>query len=581
MTKNFKRVMSFVLALAMIFTMTAFSVNAETVTNNTGHSYDAYQIFSGTQATTGTALGDVKWGTGVVADENSNPATYNTVLNAVKLIKVGEATPFSGCTDAASVANVLANAGDNQEAYAKAFAKEIEKHLSSTKTEIASDAKSATLDAGYYLLKDTSVAAADETGYYTNLSLLQVTGDDIIIAKKNDVPKFEKKVDDKNDSTTTEDGENWQDSADYDIGDTIPYQLSAVLGTKIGEYETYSLVFHDELSKGLKLADNLSNYTVTAVKVYPATDTTNTANVVYGNAVTVSTSKYTVSAAANLTDSEKTDLTVTISDVLSLTDKEGNAITVNPYDKIVVEYSATLDKDAVIGSAGNPNTAYLEYSSNPNYEGSGEKGSTPEDTVIVFTYKFTVSKTDGDGNPLDGATFKLYKWQKANESSESKSWVQVGTDITPTKDSDNNYTASVNGIDDGYYKLVESVAPNGYNTAADLYFTVEASHQASADNPALESLTVTKLVEDENGSITFDDTTKKYKLAESDATFTVEYLSGGTNPTGTFSTTVENNQGSTLPETGGMGTKIFYTLGGILVVAAGILLITKRRMRNA
>ncbi len=112
---------------------------------------------------------------------------------------------------------------------------------------------------------------------------------------------------------------------------------------------------------------------------------------------------------------------------------------------------------------------------------------------------------------------------------------------------DGNYF-EFEGIDDGTYVLVETQVPSGYNQADDVVFTVTAEHSASS---------ITSLTTDQTGTIT------------------------ATAASGSLATTVVNNSGAVIPETGGMGTKIFYTLGGILVVCAGVLLIVKRRMRNA
>ena len=92
--------------------------------------------------------------------------------------------------------------------------------------------------------------------------------------------------------------------------------------------------------------------------------------------------------------------TVTIKDVKVLGDD---------VSKVRVEYTATLNENAVIGFLGNPNTMYMEFSNNPNNEQGGDKGQTPEDKVIVFTYKVVINKIDSRRIPLAGATFKLEK----------------------------------------------------------------------------------------------------------------------------------------------------------------------------
>ncbi|MCI5484375.1 MAG: prealbumin-like fold domain-containing protein, partial [Clostridiales bacterium] len=111
------------------------------------------------------------------------------------------------------------------------------------------------------------------------------------------------------------------------------------------------------------------------------------------------------------------------------------------------------------------------------------------------------------------------------------------------------------GLDDGNYRLTETVTPAGYNTIDPIEFTVNAEHDVLSDNPALTSLSGNAT----NGELTFTSNTTE----------------------GSLSADVVNNAGSTLPETGGIGTTIFYVLGGVLVLAAVVLLVTKKRMSGA
>ena len=223
---------------------------------------------------------------------------------------------------------------------------------------------------------------------------------------------------------------------------------------------------------------------------------------------------------------------------------------------ITVKYNATLDSTAVIGSTGNPNEAHLVFSNNPNGEGTGK---TPDDKNIVFTYKVDANKVNPEGTKLPGAAFELFKHVK--DSSGNLTWESKGI-VNATKKSDGTYTIdnatdltefAWNGIDDGDYKLVEVVTPAGYNTMADLLFTVTATHEENANDPKLLTL---------NGNTT-----------------TGDVITGNPN-TGILTSQIVNHRGTTLPGTGGIGTTIFYVIGGGLMVAAAILLITKKRMEN-
>lgn len=148
--------------------------------------------------------------------------------------------------------------------------------------------------------------------------------------------------------------------------------MTATLPSNLDDYTEYYLEFSDTLSSGLTYNKD--------AKVYLDND----------GARTDVTSAFTI---ADDGSSFKIDNLKSLSGVTSST-------------KVIVEYTATLNENAVIGDAGNPNTVKLIYSNNPS---STDKGETPEDTVIVFTYKFIVNKVDQDGKALAGAGFTLYK----------------------------------------------------------------------------------------------------------------------------------------------------------------------------
>lgn len=196
--------------------------------------------------------------------------------------------------------------------------------------------------------------------------------------------------------------------------------------------------------------------------------------------------------------------------------------------EIVVEYTATLTEDAIIytGNDGesNNNEAWLEY---------GDENETAHDITKTYTYKFNLKKTDEDGNDLTGAKFRLYSDEECTNEipvvkvSDSVYRVavdgEVGVDIEVGK-------ATIEGLDADTYYLKEIEAPTGYN----------------------------KLTKAQVFSIS--------EFNEGEATYTVTDVA------------VKNSTGSLLPETGGMGTTMFYVLGGLLVAGAAILLITKKRM---
>ena len=515
--KHIKKLASLLLALVMALSLavTAFADESTTysitIDNSTaGHTYEAYQIFTGDLATNeagNKVLSNIVWGSGV-------SEAGQTALG-----------------DAAAKAETL-----KTEADAKAFAKAVAPYL----TTAAGSASTVTdgkyvisgLAAGYYLVKDQDGSLTGDNDSYTEY-IIQVVGN-VTATPKSDVPEVQKKVKDINDSTDTT-KTDWQDSADYDIGDSIPFQLKATLANNVSSYTTYKVVFHDTLSKGLTYNND--------AKVYIDGTETN---------------GFTVTATVNADGT--TTLTVSCDDVKALGAGNSSVIT--------VEYTAKLNENAVLGSAGNPNKVYLEYSNNPNKSESGENhetGKTPEDTVIVFTYQTIINKVDSENKPLTGAAFKLEKLIKGKDGA-ADTWTTVKeftVDETTT-----SFTFS--GLDDGQYKLTETKTPAGYNTIDPIYFVIEATHDVTADAPTLKTLNA--YLTDANGN-------KQTEMKDGES---VNIDLGTVDLTaGSITTTVVNKSGSELPSTGGIGTTIFYVLGGVLVLAAVVLLVTKKRMSGA
>ncbi len=506
MKKAMKKLMAALLAVAMVCAMAipawaaAGTVVPSPKVDVTKHSFEAYQIFSAKLDS--DKLSDVKWGNGVKGTELLAALQADTTLG-----------DFGDCKNASEVADILSKFNNEQ---ATAFAAFVAKsYLTTTKTE---GTGTITLpSAGYYLIKDVTPVEGQYDA--SNLTLLLVSGAETVTPQvKTDIPTLQKKVKDKNDSagTTTD----WQDSADYDIGDIIPYQLTATLGN-VSNFDTYYVEFVDKM-------DHLTYRNITSVTVGDRT-------------------LYAGDYTSNW-DSANKKLTVSIDNVKAFGATNGSTIT--------VEYTASLDADAVIGSTGNPNEAYLIFSNNPNGNG---KGQTKPDKNIVFTYKVVANKVDQDNKPLPGAAFALYKKLPVGFDPATSHITQDGDDYAPVEalnvDADGKLVSETRtnfewkGIDDGEYMIMEIITPAGYNSIEPIKFKVEANHQIEADAPELTELT---------GGDKFT----------------------GAVPTGTLTANIQNRMGSTLPGTGGIGTTIFYVVGGGLMVAAAILLITKKRMEN-
>ncbi len=498
-------------------------------TDKAAHTYGAFQVFKGKLETVEgkEVLSDIQWG-----DNITPSATLISAINTALGLTGDDA--LASDASAAVVAKAISDATlENDAPAAQALADAFNAALNTTPSgtgTIAANESTGTIEGlapGYYLVKD--IVDVDGQGAETRF-MLQVVSN-VAVTEKASVPTITKKVQEKNDSTGTT---AWQDSADYDIGDTIPYQITGTLPSKFAEYDTYkTYTITDTLSAGLTPP--------AAEDVKVTLDTADGTDLVKNGTFTVSVNGQVITVSL----AENVDL------------KKVSGITAA--SKFIVTYNATLNENAVIGSIGNPNEVVLEYSNNPNYDGDGDTGTTPKDKVIVFTYKLLTNKLDEDEKtPLKGAGFTLYKWD-ASQTAEDK-YVAVGAEV---KGEDMTQFAFT-GVDAGQYKLVETTVPAGYNKAADLEFKVVATYNNEVDPPELTALTIT----DMEGNTLTEWTIDSVKVGEA----TSNYAQAETG--------IANHKGSVLPSTGGIGTTIFYVVGGVLVLAAIILLVTKKRMSD-
>ncbi len=420
---------------------------------------------------------------------------------------------------------------------------------SSIEEDATSNGGSFEVPQGYYLIAQT--AAADTATSLVMVDTADFEDEDgsIKINVKKHVPDFQKKLKDINDSTETE-KTDWQDSADYDIGDKVPFQLKATLPDDYDSYDHYKLVFHDDLNKVGE--NNVFTLDESSFKVYVDKD----GDGKYDTDEAISTASV---ATSGLSSSHASgfdcDFEVTIAD-LKATALASLGITKDM--PIYVEYEATLNDNAALGNAGNWNDAYLEYSNNPYNTGSGNTDTTsktPVDTVVVFTYKTVVDKIDKDSKPLTGATFKLEKFDASTNE-----WVEK-TLVTAT----GGTSFSITGIDDGKYRLSETQAPTGFKQIDGyIEFTVTAEHITDGDKAELVLSSLTGNITNGEINIKNRDTVTNNMAVDADLT--------------TLDADVINTSGSELPSTGGIGTTIFYLGGGAMVAVAGVFLITKKRM---
>lgn len=376
------------------------------------------------------------------------------------------------------------------------------------------------LDYGYYVVAVPGATLANAKSQYATLVSVHSTKVDADI--KGDLPTVDKKV---------QVNGTGQNATDAKIGDTLTFTLTSTI-PDMSAYDTYTFNFKDTLSKGLTFGQ------VKSVKVENVTLTENT--------------DYTVTTP---TASNNNTLTVAMKDFK--TKQQANA-----GKKITVTYTATLNENAVVGGAGNVNSATIQYSNNPSTNGTGE--SEPS-KVRVFTYGFTVDKYTGDqytdaATRLAGAEFTL-----AHKDGSAISFVQVsagsatanavyrvakaGETGTTTITTPANGKVVFEGLKNGEYTLTETKAPAGYNKLASA-IGVKVNGQNNGTDTTHATVTIT-YNNDNNGS-NYDQT-----------------ASNGVIP-------VQNKSGAILPGTGGMGT-IAFTVIGVLVIALGVAWTLKRK----
>lgn len=521
-----KKVFAAAAAIATVFGLAATTVATANAADNAtltvsttdakfaGKTVNAYKMFSATVSDDGKAVSHT------LTDE-----WKPFFKNSVGLTGVTDANVNDKANDYVSklTGNALVAFATKASNWAQNTANGIKVNKTTTVSSNATDGKyTATftgLDYGYYVVAVPGATLADAKGQYA--ALVRVHSTTVSVDIKGDLPTVDKKV---------QVNGTGKDATDAKIGDTLTFTLTSTI-PDMSAYSTYTFNFKDTLSKGLTFEQ------VDSVKVGDTTLTKDT--------------DYTVTTS---TVSDSTLLTVTM---LNFKAKQQT----NAGKKITVTYTATLNKDAVVGGAGNVNSATIQYSNNPSTNGTGE--SEPS-KVRVFTYGFTVDKYTGKNyddtaTRLAGAEFTL-----AHKDGSAISFVQVsagsatanavyrvakaGETGTTTITTPANGKVVFQGLNNGEYTLTETKAPAGYNKLSSA-IGVKVNGQNNGTDTTNATVTIT--YNNDNGS--------DYN----------QTASNGVIP-------VQNKSGVTLPGTGGMGT-IAFTVIGVLVIALGVAWTLKRK----
>ena len=633
--KKFTKLLGIVLIIALVMSMGTMAFADEssshviTITNtdqNVSHTYEAYQIFKGKLDESQTKLADIVWGSGVNGDAllaalvaaNEEGGVLEGNLNG---LTVGnpEANPAVPASTAAQVAEALskftstvnenAAAGDI-DAVAKIIA-ETSGVLTSTKvsfTEGTGDnagkyTASVTGD-GYYFVKDATTNLTDATTKGSDtLSkyLLAVVKDTTVVAKDTGITPDKEILGENN--TTVKEGS-------AAVGDTVTFQV------KIKVPNTKKYVDHFIFDMVDKLPAGMTFTGITSVKV-------GTADVPFdlyidGTKVTAFTAPTDPVNAGAPVDAEHDNAPAETTIKLVFTNFKTFAEAVDGRigSDMVVTYTAVVNKNADFTSTGNENEVYFDYSNDPNHDYDGDEpkkdepmGETPHDTTKTKLINIEIQKTGNNKaiTALAGAEFEI-------ASTDYNVTLVTGEkfEIAP-------YTASTGSgetvLRGTYYKLKDGsytttvpteLTATSYDSTETTYNKVTFSKSVTTPTGETKKVTV---ITDENGQIKLEGlkpgtyTIKEtkapsgYNLDKNTYTIKINWTYDATTKTGTFAKdstssegvewdgtnakatiTIDNKSGTTLPSTGGIGTTIFYVVGSILVVAAGVLLITKKRM---
>ena len=530
-------VLAFTMAFAMGLTASAadYTITITKPAGDIDRTYEAYQIFQGNLD--GNTLSDIEWGTGI------DGAAFLTELK--------KNASFTSCTDAKTVAEKLATFKADSDG-AVAFAKLAGKFLT-TATGSATATSSATgkitVPAGYYLLKDVTTVTDDAL----SLNILKVVKD-VTVNPKADHPTVDKKI-----GTDISTGVAANEAT---IGDKVPFVIASKV-PKMQGYTKYFFVLNDSMTAGLTYNKDV------AIKIGTTTLAADAYDVTY--------------------DDTANTMKIVIKDFIQYKSEAGK--------DIVVTYSATLNENADLTQTGNKNTVKLTYSNNPNvdYKGDNEPdstdpvGVTPEHVTVTYSTKLQLTKVDGaDPNvKLEGVEFQI-----------------TGTSIKTAVSKGEYFKQDAAGT---YYQLKDGTFTETAPTTETESKYVSTSVKYAKVTDTTEQTKMQKVTAsgttDANGLITFEGlgagtyyitelkTLGGYNLLTAPITVTITGTPSATGSGYSWSVssnatfeddmvklTVENNKGSVLPITGGIGTTIFYVIGGLLVCGAVVMAITKKKL---
>lgn len=593
MKNHAKKVFAIVIALMLVavsvipafaqtgaFTIKIVSNGVTSLTETQdGNRFTAYQIFDGDVVyneetktpgdgnpfNQGGQLANITWGDGVNVAKFIEALSKDTTLSAFfatdKLGTYNESTNYDTAAYAVIVADVLSANKDNA-AFVKAFAKAAGKNVKGSGAVSEWNGTDSSYDiavakAGYYVVVDNLKDFEQGDNDATSSFILDVVNDRTVKIK-NDIPSVDKNIIDNG---------NRVDGLIEDTNTIVTFELKGTLPDNFADFDKYMYTFHDTLSKGLtykgevqvKVYDNSDDYR--DKKVSATATLTLDADHIINPATECEKHNATVVAAGG------TKIDFVFDDLTQVTGLTSESI-------IVVEYKAQLNKDAILGNAngnsGNVNDVNLEYTNDPNGNGTGQ---TNDEEVQVYTFGIELLKKSAEGNNevLPNAEFKLSREATVAEDvdEDGRMWAVKGADGMFAGWTDEEGNGSVfktdaygklyiDGLEAGTYFLKETLAPSGYNAVPEIKIVITAR---IGDNGKLDADNVTFVVD---------------PASRADA------IAGETkfDANGRFTITVLDTPATELPGTGGMGTTIFYIAGATMLAVAFIVLVATKAKKK-
>ncbi len=423
----------------------------------------------------------------------------------------------------------------------------------------------ANLDKGYYLIDEVSPNSPSQN-QSTSLCLVSTITENKTLQLKGVYPTLEKKIQ-EDDGNLANDG--WNDIGDYEIGQTIPYHYTTTI-PPIGAYQTYELIFHDKMDKALDLDKNsIQIQALGADKTY-----------------TLKANEFALHVLSTPDPQTGETFSIAINDIKAILDREFNSANSTYGQQIVVSYTAQLNDNALsaTGRPGFENQVRLEYSNNPDSDGTGQTGVTPWDCVVCFTFKVEgqkiSEKTDAAGNPLtlSNAHFRLYRDEacqnelKVKESAEGFVVDSNGSGVDIVSNEEGAFT--IYGLDQGTYYLLETQAPEGYHKPLTcLALTITPTYTTDRDS---------YIEKQGEGANILKSLTASYAYKEyyDGTTHDVSVSNEAGNPTtGSVQVSIINRSGKELPLTGG-NTALISMGAGTVIVGASLLGPLKKKKRS-